>query len=266
LKKALENLKKEDMQAVAKQLAEKGLSQEQVNKAMQEVQKRCQACSSASKLASKLGSAGKAGGGQGAAQQGQSDLSGLSEAGEQLSQMEAMDQQLKELDSALSQLDSAKSQLGGACKACNGTGQCNGKPCGACQGTGMGQGMGQGRQGMGKGSGMGENPGQGEGGVAPSQQTAFNLKNERTPVKTGQGSIVSQQFVDGEQFKGEVSKEFREAAMSAQRQVTDAVAREEIPRQYQGSVKEYFTRSTRGLQGGQAPAESSPPANANEKK
>lgn len=269
LKKALENLKKEDFQAVAKQLADKGLSQEQVNKAMQEIQKRCQACSSASKLASKLGSAGKAGGGQGAAQQGQSDLSGLSEAGEQLSQMEAMDQQLKELDSALAELDSAKNQLGGACKACNGTGQCNGKACGACNGTGMcqgGQGMGQGRQGMGRGSGMGQNPGQGEGGVAPSQETAFNLRNERTPVKTGQGSIVSQQFVDGEQFKGEVSKEFREAAMSAQRQVTDAVAREEIPRQYQGSVKEYFTRSTRGLQGDQTPAGQSPPAESADKK
>ena len=113
---------------------------------------------------------------------------------------------------------------------------------------------------------MGENPGQGEGNIAPSQQTGFNLVNERTPVKTGKGSIVSQQFIDGEQYKGEVSEAFREAAISAQRKVTDAVTREEIPRQYQGSVKEYFTRSTRGLQGGQPPADQTPPTKTTEKK
>ncbi len=264
LKKALENLKNKDYDAVAKQLADKGLSQEQVNKVMQEVQKRCQACSSASQLASKLGSAAKSGGGKAGAQSGQSDLSGLSEAGDQLSQLESMEQELKELESAMSQLDAAKGQLGGACKMCNGTGQCNGKPCPGCQGSGMCQGMGQGRQGMGRGSGMGADPGQGEGNIAPSQVTDFRLQNERTPVKTGKGSIVSQQFVDGEQFKGEVSEAFREAAISAQREVTDAVNREEIPRQYQSSVREYFTRSTRGIPGGAAPADQNPPEKAND--
>ena len=252
LRKALESLKKGDTESVAKQLTDKGLSKDQVNKAMQEIQKRCQACNMASQLASKLGSAAKSGGSPGSAQQGQSELAGLSEAGQQLSQIESMEQELKQIDSALSQAGAAREQLGGACKACNGTGQVNGQPCSACQGTGMGQGAG--RQGGLSRSGMGPDPGKGEGGVAPLQQTDIRRVAERTPVKTRQGSIVSQQFVDGEQFKGEVSDSFRQAAISAQRQATDAVAREEVPRQYQGSVKEYFTRSGRGLQGGQAPA------------
>lgn len=250
LRKALEKLKKGDLESVAKQLADKGLSKDQVSKAMQEIQKRCQACNMASQLASKLGSAAKSGGSPGSAQQSQSELAGLSEAGQQLSQIESMEQELKQIDSALSQADAARAQLGGACKVCNGTGQVDGRPCSACQGSGMSQGR---QGGMGRG-GMGPNPGLGEGGVAPLQQTDIKRVAERTPVKTRQGSIVSQQFVDGEQFKGEVSESFREAAISAQRQATDAVAREEVPRQYQGSVKQYFTRSVRGLQDGQAPA------------
>jgi len=252
LRKALENLKKGDLETVAKQLADKGLSKDQVSKAMQEIQKRCQACNMASQLASKLGSAAKSGGSPGSAQQGQSELAALSEAGQQLSQIESLEQELKQIDGALSQAGAARAQLGGACKACNGTGQVDGRPCSACQGSGMSQGMGP-QGGLGRG-GMGPNPGLGEGGVAPLQQTDVRRVAERTPVKTRQGSIVSQQFVDGEQFKGEVSESFRQAAISAQRQATDAVAREEVPRQYQGSVKEYFTRSARGLQGGQAPA------------
>ncbi|HSW45257.1 MAG TPA: hypothetical protein VLM89_06770 [Phycisphaerae bacterium] len=255
LRKALENLKKGDFEAVSRQLADKGLSKEQLNKVMQEVQKRCQACSMASQLASKLGSAAQSGGTQGAAQPGQGDMDALSQAGEQLSEMESLQQELKQLESAMSQLNNARNQITGACKACSGTGQMNGQSCGACQGTGMGQGS-QGGPGLGR-SGMGQNPGQGEGGVAPEQQTGFRTVAERTPVNTKRGSIISQQFVDGEQFKGEVSEEFREAAISAQREVTDAVAREQIPRQYQSSVKEYFTRSTRGIQPSPAPAPAS---------
>jgi len=238
LKKALENLSKEDFEAVAKQLAEKGLSREQVDKVMQNVKRRCSACNSAGKLASSLSTAA------GQATQGQQGAeaagAALSAAGEQLSQMEALEQEMQSLRASLADLDAAKDELGNGCSACQGTGQVGGKPCSKCQGTGMGSGQ---------GSGMGQNMGQGEGGVAPQQQTDFQLVQRKTPVHTTPGSINSQRFVSGEQYKGEVSQEFVEAAISAQRDATDAVTREQVPRMYHSSVRNYFTRT-----GGDLPA------------
>lgn len=244
LKKALENLKKGDMNAIAKQLAAKGLSQEQINKTMKQVQSRCKACSAASKLAANLGAAGSQGSGtQGQAASGASQAAGLSAASQQLSQMEALQQELAQLDSAMADLNAAQDQLGNNCSACNGTGMINGQPCGAC---------------MGSGRGMGPKPGQGRGGVAPEQQTAIRRVKKRTDVKTRQGSIISQRFIDGEQYKGEVSQAFVETAISAQRDAADAIARERIPRQYHKPLKEYFTRAGRSLPADQSQQQEAP--------
>ena len=68
-------------------------------------------------------------------------------------------------------------------------------------------------------------------------------------MHTTPGSINSQRFVSGEQYKGEVLQEFVEAAISAQRDATDAVTREQVPRMYHSSVRNYFTRT-----GGDLPA------------
>jgi hypothetical protein len=240
LEKALENLKNKDFEAVAKQLADKGLSPDQVKKAMQQMKKRCQASSAASKLASNLGMGAQAAGAQGAdGAAGDGSLAGLSAAGQQLSEMEGLEQELQQLNAAMSDLDGARDQLGQVCQACNGTGMVNGGSCGACQG-----------------SGMGINPGRGQGGFAPEQQAPFKTVARRTAIKTRQGSIISQRFVDGEQYKGEVSKEFVEAVISAERDATDAIAREQIPRLYHSSVQKYFTRSHRELPTEEGAAES----------
>ena len=170
LQKALENLKKDDLEAVAKQMADKGLSQEQIQQAMKEVKKRCNACKAAGKLASSLGGMGgmaaQSESGQGASGAQGSQMAGLSAASEQLSEMESLEQELNSLNNSLSDLDGAKSQLGQSCSQCNGTGQCNGGPCPACGGTGMCQGTGMSR------TGMGRKPGQGQGGIAPEEATA----------------------------------------------------------------------------------------------
>lgn len=247
IKQALQNLSSKELDAVAKQLADKGMSQQQVNQLMQQLAKRGAACEAAKQMARNMASACRSGQGGQQSQQGQQgadggqqdDLSGLTAAAQQLSEMESLQQELNQIAAAMADVRSAKDNLGNVCKECNGTGMCNGKPCAGCAGSGMGQ-MGRGQ---GQGPGMGLNPGQGQGGVAPSAETAFKAVERRTSVITKQGSIISQKFINGEQIKGDVSTPFKEAVISADRDVTDAIEREQIPRQYQSSVKNYFTRA-----------------------
>jgi hypothetical protein len=83
--------------------------------------------------------------------------------------------------------------------------------------------------------------GQGQGGIAPEEKTDVAFKMERAKVHTGKGKIIGQFLVNGEQVKGSVSKEAVEIISAAERDATDAVNRDRIPRQYQKSVKEYFS-------------------------
>jgi hypothetical protein len=113
---------------------------------------------------------------------------------------------------------------------------------GMCQGGGM---PGD-RDGDQKGPGMGSR-GQGEGNIASEEETDIKTAERRTPVHTDRGSIISTQFVDGEQFKGDVSQEMVQATLAEKRDVTDAIANEEIPRVYHSSIQKYLTRSIRDL-------------------
>ncbi len=237
IKRALESLQKKDLDQLKKQLADKGLSQQKIDKLMQEMKKNAAAQQACSKLGQGLAKAAQ--GASGTGQLSQSAAEGLSAASEQLSDMESLQQEMNQLTSSLSDLESLKQGLGQGCKQCNGSGMCNGKPCGACNGSGC---LGPGGNPNARGSGMGK-LGQGQGGAAPEEETAAKTVQRRTQVNTLPGRIISQQFVDGEQYKGEVSKEFREAAIAAQRDVTDAIAREQIPRSIQGPVSKYFTRT-----------------------
>jgi tetratricopeptide (TPR) repeat protein len=246
IQRALENLQKKDFESLKKQLEEKGLDQQKIQKMMQQMQNRCNACDGAKQLGQKLAQ-GAQGAGQGQGekqgqqQAGGSQMSGgqqgLSQAGEQLSEMEALQQQLNELDSAMADLDSMKNDLGQSCSQCNGTGMVNGRPCGACQGTGMGRGQGQpGNSGMGQ-------LGQGQGGVAPEQVTDFDLKKERTSVISKAGQIIHQEYVDGEQFKGDASPELKGASLSAERFATETIERGDVPGVYHESIGKYFNRN-----------------------
>jgi hypothetical protein len=100
-----------------------------------------------------------------------------------------------------------------------------------CQGSGM----------MKPGSGMGP-LGRGRGGLAPEQQTSTAFKVHRAKVHTGPGRIIGQFLIEGEQVKGESSRDLVEIISAEERNATDAINRDRIPRQYQKSVKEYFTR------------------------
>jgi hypothetical protein len=224
IKRALEHLQKKDLDSLKKMMQQKKLTQKQ----MQQLQKKLQECDSACKLASKLGQklGGAAGGGAGSAGTGASgkdgQAQGFKEASDQLSEMEALQQEMNSLSATLADLQAAKQ--------CIGQGNCSGM-------------MGSSNR---PGSGMGRK-GQGRGGVAPEKATAFGTKREKSPVNTLPGEIISTSFVEGEQFSGEVSAEFVEAAISAQRAATDAIERGERPRIYHDTLQKYFERSARGL-------------------
>lgn len=68
------------------------------------------------------------------------------------------------------------------------------------------------------------------------------------------GEIIGQMLIDAPQIKGEAAAELRDAVNSAVRDATDAVERNQIPRQYEHVLKVYFERLA-GLIGEQANAD-----------
>ena len=76
------------------------------------------------------------------------------------------------------------------------------------------------------------------------------------------GEIIGQMLIDAPQIKGDAAAELRDAVNSAVRDATDAVERNQIPRQYERVLKVYFERLA-GLIGEQASADED--ADADEK-
>jgi len=67
------------------------------------------------------------------------------------------------------------------------------------------------------------------------------------------GEIIGQMLIDAPQIKGDAAAELRDAVNSAVRDATDAVERNQIPRQYERVLKIYFERLA-GLIGEQVPS------------
>ena len=94
---------------------------------------------------------------------------------------------------------------------------------------------------------MGRKPGQGRGGIASERQTSVAFKMERGKVPVGRGAIIGQFLVDGEQVKGDVSEEVTELFSAAQRDASDRINRDRLPRQYQKAVKAYFASADKRI-------------------
>ncbi len=225
VERMVENLKKGDLDQVKKQLQEKGMSPQQAKNLAKKMQQQQQAKAQAQQLSQAMRQAAQA------CNSGQAEAAGqgLSQAGQQLSQLEQMEQEVAQLDSAIAQAQSSQDQLGNNCPSCNGTGRRGGKACGSCNGSGERQGSGTGGKGKGRG------------GLVPEAPTNVGFKMQRQKVATTKGTIIGQFLVDGEQVKGAVSREFAEVLTAAERQASDAVNRDRVPRQYQKAVKEYFS-------------------------
>jgi len=108
----------------------------------------------------------------------------------------------------------------------------DGQPCEQC---GAGRGMGR--------------MGRGRGGQAKMEQTDVDFKTERGKVHTGKGAIVGQFLVDGEQVKGEAKTNLVEVVSAAEREASDRINRDRIPRQYHKAVKAYFSNIQRSMKG-----------------
>jgi len=235
----LQQLSKEDLEQIRKQLEKNGMTQQQIEQICQQCQKQQGAGQAMQKMSQAMKNAAQAAGdgdmGDAMAQ--------MEMAGEQLSELEQLEQERNQLESAMSSLNQAR---------------------GNCQGNGDGPGKNQGRgEGNGQGGGQGD-LGQGRGNLATSQATDVGFKVERGEVKTTKGRIIGQFLVDGEQVKGESTEQFVELITAAERAATDTVNRDRLPRQYQKSVREYFARlpADFGIQGVPTPedaADSSEP-------
>ena len=91
--------------------------------------------------------------------------------------------------------------------------------------------------------------GQGRGGRAGEEKTDFAFKTERGKVHTGKGAIVGQFLVDGEQVKGDAKSTLVEVVSAAEREASDRINRDRIPRQYHKAVKAYFSNVQRSVRG-----------------
>ncbi|MHC4090727.1 MAG: hypothetical protein ACYSVY_10710, partial [Planctomycetota bacterium] len=167
----------------------------------------------------------------GQSQMGQA-MAGLQSAGDQLSEMEMLEQEMNQIDSTLAGMQDAKDDLDNPCSSCSGTGMVGNKPCGACKGRG----------------GMGPRPGRGRGGLAPEEKTSVAYKIHKAKTQTTKGRIIGQFLIDGQQIKGDVSKELAETIAAEETEATDLIHRDRIPRQYQKAVKEYFSSVQRQLE------------------
>ncbi len=212
----LESLKKKDLDQIQKALEKRGLSQEAAKKLAKQLKQNSLAGAMAKKLAQSMKNAS-----QGAASGHQSaEVMGLSSASDQLSELEQLQQEMIQLETSMASLDRTQESL--------------------CD-------KGQGKEkGKGRGRGMG-NLGRGHGGLALEESTAISFKTERGKVKTTKGAIIGQFLIDGEQIKGEVDTDFVELMSSAEREASDRISHDRIPRQYQKAVKSYFSNVQKSL-------------------
>ncbi len=248
VERLLENLSKKDLEQIKKQLEKNGYSQQQIKEMTEKLQQQQKTKGMASKLANALKQSSKTGS---PGQTGEA-MAGMSQAAGQLGEMESMEAEMAQLDSTMAELQSARNAIDSPCGQCSGSGQQGGKPCGKCQGQGSGQGQGQGGKGQGSGGTGGR--GKGRGGLSPEQQTAVDFKTERAKVATGKGAIIGQVFFEGEQVKGKINSELVEVVSAAERDASDRISRDRIPRQYQKSVKAYFS-SVKKITGDNADAQ-----------
>lgn len=213
-----DELKKE----IQKQLEKSGMTQQQIEQLARKIEQQKQACQQCQGLAQALQKAAqclKQGDGQ---QGGQGSMgeaqAALSEAGDQISDLEMAEQEMNALEAAMREIQDAKD---GVCQGnCQGRGD---KPSDMIGGQGRGEGLGYGHK-VGK------------------QKAAGQYRPEKEKVRLQSGEIIGQVLIDGPQMKGEAAAEAREVVATAIRDAEGAIDRQSVPRQYEIVLKTYFDR------------------------
>jgi len=227
LKKALEN--KEGMSKEQKQAMENAAqAQESASQACQSMAQACQ------NMAQNMSKDGKM------SQQGAQAMADMQE---QMSQMEMAKADMDALEAAMSECQNASQQMG------EGMGQCSNPGEGECQG---GNGGGEGDPNSTKPFANGETDkeggfGRGGGGISQGggnpgeQQDIERFKKAKVRTALGNGPMIGTMLVQGEQIKGESKQAFADLATVAAQQATESINNNQIPRELQGVVKNYFS-------------------------
>ena len=208
------DLAKMDANQLEKALQKMGLEAPRI----EELMKKFAACRSASTQCAGLGGAMAAcGGGSGTLSA--DELAGLMD---QLDELEAMKQQLMLAQATLDEIS--------RCVGCLGQGMCQGLGTQGPWAEGAGNKMGPGTGGPGRGYGPR--------GMDESGQTA----TDRTRVKNQSkaGPVIASWYFKGSQVKGEARRDFSEIMQAAKDGAAEAINDNEIPRKYEGAVKQYF--------------------------
>ena len=228
-RKLLEQLSKMDPKQIAellqKQLAQSGMTPKQIKELAKKIAQNQQARKQLQNLAKQMAQAAQAC--KQCQQSGQGDPAqamqgALQGAMGQLSELEMAEQMMNELEAQLAELEDLKQ---GVCRGnCQGQGQSDKPPDSNEIGN------------------QGPNAGRGYGARIGKERSAHGLKAVKAKTRTEGGQIIGQMLIDGPQIKGEANAEVEDAVNSALRDAEDAVEREEVPRQYQRVVQQYFER------------------------
>ncbi len=219
-----------DLKELEEALKKLSMDPEQKKKLLAMARASQSACKSCSRLSEALGSAA------GALGQGNKmdEAAGeaMAGAGQQLSSLEALSQQLALTNASLSDLKDSMEKLSeGTCPGCNGEG------CSLCGGKGpWKEGFSQ-KKGMGMGG-----PGRGEGQVADVKPTDFKTEKKRAPGKSQGGPIIANWYIQDREVKGQSVKAFSEVTQTARQEAAQDIETQHIPKEYQDSVKKYFSQ------------------------
>jgi RNA polymerase-interacting CarD/CdnL/TRCF family regulator len=207
------SLAKLDEETLREALQKQGLSEEQIEKMLQDAAACRSACKSCRGLGQKMSQCGGSG-----AKSGE-----LAELAEMLDALEAMQQEMALCKASLDAVDDAIAMMGrpGGAQSIGLT-SCNGG----------GGGIGGSRAGTAKGAQAADD----------FQDTIKKdqLAGTIAPGKTNDGPAVASWYFNGPQVTGESKRELRELIQAGRDSSAEAIEENEIPRRYEGALKRYY--------------------------
>jgi hypothetical protein len=175
-------------------------------------------------------------------QPGDSQQAGTGSMSEMLSDLEALDQMLKDAEAAMSECDKQAQGLGQA--MCNMPGQCEGNQPGNQAGNNIGN-----RRG---------GHGRANGGNAGVQKSPTATKIQKEKVELTAGDIISRQAVEGQSERGESSVPLNEVINEIARSMEQGVVEEEVPQHLREIHKVYFGDLKNKIDAARGPAPAAP--------
>lgn len=217
------DLAKLDEQQLRDALAKQGLSPEAVQKLLQQAsqcrsaQSNCQALAQAAASGAQGGDAGN----------------DLSELGDKLSDLEALQQELKLQQAGQDQIRQAIASIGQK----DGQSPCENSASCSSDNSGQGPWSEGSSQKISQGSG---GPGKGYGPRDSDEAGDVALQSERVTGPTGDAPPIASWYFKGPQVKGESKVEMKAVVQAGKDAAAEAITEHQIPRKYEGAIQQYF--------------------------